>query len=112
MGTSFLGHTCANNDSWNNPAPGGIGVKVIYLGGEAVDSVSRRMATNATQPEESITKEQLAKRLSLSVADVKNLVYRRVILVLRLGHRTIRFRGSEVELATSATVKLRSVNQR
>jgi excisionase family DNA binding protein len=57
------------------------------------------MASNATQPEELITKEQLAKRLNLTVAGVKNLIQRRAIPVLRLGHRTIRFRWSEVEVA-------------
>ena len=88
-----------NVESWNNPAPGATRVKAIYRGGPLVDSVSGRMATNTTQSEQLITKEELAQRLNLSVDGVKNLVYRRAIPVLRLGHRTIRFRWSEVEAA-------------
>jgi len=57
------------------------------------------MPTNANQPEQLITKEELASRLSMTPDAIKNLVYRRVIPVLRLGHRTIRFRWSEVEAA-------------
>jgi predicted DNA-binding transcriptional regulator AlpA len=55
------------------------------------------MATN--EPERLITKEELAKQLSMTPAGIKNLVYQRAIPVLRLGHRTIRFRWSEVETA-------------
>lgn len=78
-------------------------MKTVYQGEglarRAVDSASIVMATNTAQPEQLITKEELAKRLSMTVDGIKNLVYRRVIPVLRLGHRTIRFRWSEVEVA-------------
>lgn len=50
-------------------------------------------------PEAFITKEAVAKRLGLTPAGVKSLLARRVIPVYRLGHRTIRFRWSEVEEA-------------
>ena len=49
---------------------------------------------------ELLTKEQLRKRLNLpSTRGVDELVRRRVIPVLRLGHRTIRFVWPDVRSA-------------
>ena len=65
-------------------------------GGAMIDTICARMTTNA---EQLIAKEELSKRLNLSAAGVMNLVHRRAIPFIRLGHRTIRFRWSEVETA-------------
>lgn len=55
------------------------------------------MNPNATEP--LITKSEVALRLGLTEGGVKQLLLRRVIPVIRLGHRTIRFRWSEVVAA-------------
>lgn len=57
------------------------------------------MKTNTNQP--LISKSEVASRLGLTPAGVKNLVLRRAIPSIRLGHRTVRFRWSEVETAVN-----------
>lgn len=69
------------------------------LGGpvDPFDTAPPHMSSNLSEP--LITKAEVARRLGLPEIGVKNLVRRRVIPVIRLGHRTVRFRWSEVEAA-------------
>jgi excisionase family DNA binding protein len=55
----------------------------------------------ANETEPLIDIKEVAVRLGLKVRQVRTLVYRKVIPVLRLGHRTLRFRWSEVEQAVN-----------
>lgn len=45
--------------------------------------------------------EQLADRLSLSVAGVRKMIKRRVIPVIKLGYKCMRFRWADVDAALS-----------
>jgi excisionase family DNA binding protein len=55
----------------------------------------------APEPQKLMNIEQLADRLSLSVAGVRKMIKRRVIPVIKLGYKCMRFRWADVDAALS-----------
>ena len=65
------------------------------------------MAT-AHDPDELLTRQQLAKRLKCKVRGVDGLVKRRLLTCVRLGRKCLRFRWGDVE-ADMARLKTLSI---
>ena len=59
----------------------------------------KRQMTNDEQVDDFLTKEGVAKLLQVSTRTIDNLMAKKVIPFLKLGHRTVRFRRQDVAVA-------------